>query len=64
MFKGVSMEMGIYILGGEGSAGFSGNESASLPTGCNKNLPCPCGFSAFLAEGISLALCLPEQPGC
>lgn len=26
-----------------------------LPKGCNKILPCPCAFSAFLAEGISAA---------
>lgn len=62
MFKDVSMEMGIYILGRGGeSACFSGNEFDLLPKGCNKNFPCPCAFSEFLAEGISVALCLPVR---
>lgn len=64
MFKDASMEMRIYILGGAGvggSGGFSGNEFDLLPKGCNKNLPCPCAFSASLAEGISVALCLPVR---
>lgn len=54
VFKDASMEMGIHIF----CAGFSGNEFDLLPKGCNKNLPCPCGFSEFLAEGISVAVYL------
>lgn len=69
VFKDSSMEMGIYTLGGGGGK-VQVSHGMSL-THCLKAVikTClvPCAFSAFLAEGISVALCSPSgsrQPGC